>query len=65
MFFVKAIQGALKEGQTVPSAIAALEAQRGSDSLPQLHRRLQPKGRKRKEPASAIHDPLESASSAV
>ena len=40
----------MANGMTALQAIHELDALRGSRTLPQLHRELQPKGRKKKNP---------------
>ena len=43
MFFIKRVDKAVQNGSNVSAAIQALDAERGSRSLPQLHRDSQPK----------------------
>jgi hypothetical protein len=47
-FFTKRIDDSMGNGMTALQAIYELETLRGSRTLPQLHRELQPKGRKKK-----------------
>jgi hypothetical protein len=47
-FFIKHIEESVAKGMPALQAIRELDGQRGSRSLPKLHRELQPKGRKRK-----------------
>lgn len=49
-FFTKRIDDSMANGMTALQAIHELDALRGSRTLPQLHRELQPKGRKKKSP---------------
>jgi hypothetical protein len=49
-FFTKRIEDSMANGMTALQAIHELDALRGSRTLPQLHRELQPKGRKKKGP---------------
>ena len=49
-FFTKWIEDSMANGMTASQAIHELDALRGSRTLPQLHRELQPKGRKKKSP---------------
>ncbi|KAF8257117.1 hypothetical protein EI94DRAFT_1709554 [Lactarius quietus] len=51
-FFTRRIEENIAHGGTALQAIRDLDDQRGSRSLPQLHRELQPKGRKKKAPAA-------------
>ncbi|KAF8259909.1 hypothetical protein EI94DRAFT_1773821 [Lactarius quietus] len=51
-FFTRCIEESIAHGGTALQAIHDLDDQRGSRSLPQLHRELQPKGRKKKAPAA-------------
>ena len=48
-FFTKRIEDSIANGKTALQAIHELDALRGSRTLPQLHRELQPKGRKKKK----------------
>jgi hypothetical protein len=47
-FFTKRIDDSMANGMTALQAIHELDDLRGSRTLPQLHRELQPKGRKKK-----------------
>jgi hypothetical protein len=49
-FFTKRIEDSMANGMMAFQAIHELDALRGSRTLPQLHRELQPKGRKKKSP---------------
>lgn len=49
-FFTKRIEDNMANGMTALQAIHELDTLRGSRTLPQLHRELQPKGRKKKGP---------------
>ncbi|KAF8259286.1 hypothetical protein EI94DRAFT_1468862, partial [Lactarius quietus] len=45
-FFTRRIEESVAHGGTALQTVRDLDAQRGSRTLPQLHRELQPKGRK-------------------
>jgi hypothetical protein len=48
-FFTRRIEESVANGRTALQAVHELDNLRGSRTLPQLHRELQPKGRKRKQ----------------
>jgi hypothetical protein len=55
-FFTNQIEDSMANGMTALQAIHELDALRGSRTLPQLHRELQPKGRKKKKGPMASVD---------
>ena len=51
-FFIKHIELGIANGSTALNAVHELDAKRGLHTVPQLHRELQPKGRKKKVTAT-------------